>query len=259
MRFGLFVALIVALASPAAWAGPAPVKLKKAASADAVSTGEALAGKLNNGRFPGAEERDPRNGMAFLHLAANHDDPKVVAAALRAMSYTWRSSSRKGSKRQVMNADYIAVVRARLADADGAVRLQALRAARLPLSGKRPDKGTLDAVLAILARPEAANQLAALTALGNVRDFATPRAAKGPIKGQVIDAIMPLLLSKEAHVLAGALDRLAKSAFPAMPKAKALAGHSLRLAKHPEAAVRGESMRLATALAGKKVGDGLLG
>lgn len=258
----LFTALAFALSlslAGTADAKPAPVKLSKPAAAEVTATADGLAGRIKNGRFPGVEERNPANGPAFLYLAATHPDPIVVAAALRAMSYTWRAEPRKGGKRTVMNADYVAVIKARLTDADGIVRKEALRAARLPLGRKDPDAAVLDALLAMLASENPGDQIAALTAVANVRAFARPRATKGPLKVRIIDAIMPLLRSREPAVVATALFRLNRSGYAGMPQAQALAGHSLRLAKHPEGAVRGEAMRLAATLEGKKASPKLVG
>lgn len=252
------LALSLALAAPAA-AKPAPVKLSKPAAAEVVQTADALAAKIKNGRFPGADERNAANGQAFLHLAANHPDPIVVAAALRAMSYTWRAEPRKGGKRSVMNADFVAVVRTRLSDADGVVRQQALRAARLPLGGKAPDETVLATLLAMLGSDNPADQIAALGSTANVRAFIQARSTKGPLKARVIEAILPLLKSKEPAVVATALFRLNRAAYPGMPQAKVLERETLRLAKHPEAAVRGEALRLATSLGGKSPDKALLG
>lgn len=253
--------LALCLSLPAAvGAKPAPVQLSKPAPAAVASTADALAGRVNqNGRFPGGDERNPANGPAFLHLAATHPDPAIVAAALRAMSYTWRSEPRPGGKRSVMTPDYVTVVRARLAAEEGIVRAAALRAARLPLNGRTPDAGVLDAVLAMVTKGSVADQLAAMSALGNVQAFARSRTTKGPIKARVIDTLEPLLLSKEPVIIAATLRRLERSGYPGMPKADAIAAHTLRLAKHPEAAVRGESLRLASTLAGKKADDKLIG
>lgn len=264
MRRGLLSTLALAFAltltfGADALARPAPVQLSQPMPAGVSATADALAAKVREGRVPGADERDPDHGLAFLHLAATHPDPAVVAAALRGMSYTWRTEPRKGGRRQVMNPDYVAVVRARLGDADGMVRQQALRAARLPLGAATPDAQVLDAVLAMLGRPAPADRIAAVTALGNVRDFARPRPSSGPIKARVVDAVMPLLQAKEPAVIGAGLARLYRSAYPKMPQADALEGHAQRLAKHPESAVRGESLRLAVALAGDKPSESLIG
>ncbi len=252
------LALSLALAAPAG-AKPAPVPLSQPAAAAVVQTADALAARVTNGRFPGPDERNAANGPAFLHLAANHPDPVVVAAALRAMSYTWRSSPRKGSKRTVMNDDYVAVVRVRLTDADGPVRGAALRAARLPLGTKNPDPAVVDTLLKLFESANPGDQIAALGAVTNIRAYSRARATKGPLKARVIDAIMPLLKSKEPAVIASALFRLNRSAYASMPKAKELARETARLAKHPEPAVRGEALRLATTLSGKKPDARLLG
>lgn len=261
MRLGLLFTFVFALAGLPAFAsaGPPAVKLKKPLAAAEADAATALASQVRNGRFIGAAERDPANGRLFLHLAATHDDPAVIAASLRAMSYTWRRQPRRGGKRPVMDADYIAVVKARLGASEDAVRAQALRAARLPIGGKKPDVAVIDQVLTILARPAVPDQLAALTSVANVSDFSSNRATRGPLKAKVTKAVLPLLDSKEPIVVATALYRLAKAAFPGMPEARALAGHSLRLAKHPEPAVRGESLRLAAGLAGKKPDNQLIG
>ncbi len=252
--------LAFCLALPAvAGAELAPIKLSRSAPADVVSTADALAAGVEGGRFSGAEERNPENGQAFLHLAATHPDPAVVAASLRAMTYTWRSTPRPGGKRSVMNRDFVTVVHTRLGAEEGIVRKSALRAARLPLSGKSPDPGVLDAVLGLIEKGSTADRLAALITLGNVQAFARSRATKGPLKARVIDALMPLLLTKDAAVVASTLRRLSRSAYPGMPQVKALAGHAQRLAKHPEPAVRGEALRLATTLAGRKASSALTG
>lgn len=254
----LALAVSLSLAGPAD-AKPAPVKLSQPAAADVSATADDLVSRIKNGRFPGVEERNAANGQAFLHIAATHPDPVVVAAALRAMSYTWRAEPRKGGKRSVMNADFVAVVRARMTDADGVVRKEALRAARLPLGRKTPDAATLDTLLKMFESAETADRVAALSAVANVRAYNRARATQGPLKARIIEAIMPLLRSNDPVVVASALFRLNRSGYAGMPKAKELEGHSKRLAKHPEAAVRAEAMRLAVTLSGKKPDGALIG
>lgn len=252
------LAALTGLPAGAALAAPAPVPLQQPASADETALADLLVSRLRDGRFVGADERNPDHGRAFLHLAATSSDPVIVAAALRGLSYTWRREGRESARRPAMNADYVKVVRARLADADGRVRLEALRAARLPLGGKKPDASILDAVLAMLTSKNEADQIAAIEALYNVRDFASPRAMPGPIKEKVIKAMLPLLDEKSPQLVAGALYAFAQSAYPAMPEAATIDARGLRLAKHPEPAVRAESLRVAVALAGKKADDRLL-
>lgn len=234
-----------------AWAKPAPITLSQV-PAGAQAQGDALVGQMKNGRFPGVAERDGSNAQAFLYLAARHPDPAVVAAALHAMSFTWRRQAKPNARRPAMNADYVKVVNTRLTDADGVVRLGALRAARLPLGGKRPDATTVDTVLKMLAAKDAAERIAGLEAIYNVRDFQSNRPTKGTRKAQIIEAVMPLLQDKEPWLIAAAAHRLARVAYPTMPQAKTLEAQSMRLAKHNEAAIRGGALLLAANLAGKK-------
>lgn len=257
-RAALFaLALLTALPAGLALAAPAPVPLQKPATADEVALADALVGRMRDGRFVGADERNPDHGRAFLHLAASSTDPTVVAAALRALAYTWRREPRNNARRPAMNADYVKVVSARLADSEGRVRNEALRAARLPLGGAKPEAGVLDAVLKMLASPNEADRLAAIEAVYNVRDFSTARQTQGPLKERVVRALLPLLDDKAPHILAATLYAFAQAGYPGMPEAKTIEAKALRLAKHPEAAVRAEALRVAVALAGKKADDRL--
>lgn len=244
-------AAITAAPTGDAIAGPAAVKLKKPTKADDVTLSKALVGRMRDGRFVGADERNPVNGRAFLHLAATSDDATVVAAALRALGYTWARAPRRSSKRPAIDADYVAVVRARIADPDGKIRYEALRAARLPIGGEKPDLPTIDVVLALLTSANEADQMAALESVYNIRDFAAPRKTQGPLKAKVIKAVLPLLDSKSHPVVAGAFYAFAQSAYPGMPEAETLLARAKRNAKHPEPAVRAESLRLASAIAPK--------
>lgn len=244
--------------SSTASAKPAPITLSKVAP-DAQSRGDELVAGMKNGRFAGVAERKVENAQAFLHLAAQHPDPAVVAAALRAMSFTWRREGKSKSKRPAMTPDYIKVVNTRLSDADGVVRLAALRAARLPLGGRSANAETVDLVLKMLGAKDAADRIAGLEAIYNVRDFQTNRPTKGKRKAQIIQAVIPLLQDKEPWLIAAAVHRLARVAYPTMPEAKALAAQSLRLAKHSEAGVRGGALLLAANLAGQKPDAKLLG
>lgn len=253
MRCLALVVLTALTALPAGtvFAGPTPVKVKKPASADDQALAKALVGRMRDGRFVGIDERSPVNGRAFLHLAATSDDPAIVAAALRGLSYTWSRTARRGSKRPAVNADYIAVVRTRLGEKDGRIRGEALRASRLPIGGEKPDMPTVDAVLALLASANEADQVAALEAVYNIRAFSSPRRTPGDLKAKVIKAVLPLLDSKSHAVAAGAFYAFAQSAYAGMPEAATLAARAKRSAKHPEPAVRAEALRLTSALASK--------
>lgn len=245
------LATLTVLPAGSVLAGPAPVKVKKPASADDQALAKTLVERMRDGRFVGVDERNSVNARAFLHLAATSDDPAVVAAALHALSYTWSRTARRNSKRPAVNADYVTVVRARLGAKNDRIRGEALRAARLPIGGDKPDQATIDAVLALLASPGEANQIAALEAVYNIRAFASPRRMSGPLKAKVIKAVLPLLDSKSHAVVAGAFYAFAQSAYADMPEAATLAARAKRSGKHPEPAVRAEALRLASALAPK--------
>ncbi|MCA9541244.1 MAG: hypothetical protein KC620_20225 [Myxococcales bacterium] len=244
--------LFSALLSAPAFAAPlADVATRKAVDdADKTRAAE-LMSKAKNGHFDRRTERDVANARAFLHLAAHHPDPNITAAALLGLGRTW-DRARNTAGRPVIDADYIAVVRARLGAAEGQVQQGALRAARLPLGEDKPDAAIINAVMALIEKGTPPAQLAGIEAIYNVRSFQRPKPRDPALKARIVTALLAAVDAPEEYVAAQAISRLAQVATPDMPKAAELGEKAKALASHRSPAVRGHALMLAAALAGPK-------
>ena len=243
---------VLAIATAAQAQKQEPVKLAGTPKAEVLAAATKLADQVRGGRFPHVVRRDPALAQQFLWLAATHAEPEVVAASLEGMSRTF--SRRAHKDRATVDENYRAVVRARLASTAGAVQRHALRAARQIMGDDKVDLATLDGVLALATGGSPAARIEAIRALTNVRDFQLPKARPGEIKAKVVKAIASDLSHADTAVVAVALDRLARSAYPDLPMRDALMTQARTLMASTEPAVRGNALILLGRLG--KPGDG---
>lgn len=231
-------------------AAPPDVPTKLVAKGDDLARATALATAVQNRSLNIRQRIDAGNARAWLHLAATHDDPKVVAAALMGMERTWSRTAKGKSKRAKVDEDYRKVVLARLKDADGAVRAGALRATRL-LLGEKPDAEVLARIIEMIAKDSPAGREAAMAAAFNIQDFQLAQKRAGDVKDRVVAAIAPALEASEPWLVAAALHHLARTAFPEMPQRDGLMAKARALLAHADPGVRGQAMLLAARIAKK--------
>ena len=197
--------------------------------------------------LPSATLGDSRNARPFLHLAARNADATVVAAALSGMARGWSRTGKGG--RPKVNGDYSKVVLTRLGDPDGRVVAAALKAARLLTGGEKPHAKTIAKVINLAEKGKPPARVAAIDSLVNVRAFQVARPMGGGDKAKVVAAITPALSAAEPYVVAAAVNRLARAAYPAIPKRDELAAAAKRLDGHRDPGVRGMALVLAARIA----------
>jgi len=161
-----------AAASAKASGGPklrVPVKLRLTEAQQKAAS--ALAGKAKGGSFPTKVVKNRANAPLFLYLAASSDDPKIIAASLKAMASAFASAdSKRGANRA--GREYAKVVAAHLKSKDPAVVAAAIRASRRALAGKRPPNALVGQLVALAERdPQIGTRIEALQALRQVSHF----------------------------------------------------------------------------------------
>lgn len=189
------------------------------------------------------------DALAYLAAAAQGQNPKVVAHALKGMARSWSLKGEAGAR---VNKDFIKVVRARLQSGPKRVRVAAFEPARLLLAQRPVHKGVLTDVMASLKASNSTIRFFAVRSLFNVGDFQIPKARKGALKGKIIQAVLPLLDDPKASVVAATADVLARVGFDAMPHRKKIIGKAKALVNHEKAKVRGTALHLWSVLAKKK-------
>lgn len=247
MRFALVALCALSLVGTAHAQKQTPVKLSGTPDAAVVTGANSLADQVRGAQFPHITRRDPALARQFLWLAATHPEPEVVAAALDGMGRTF--ARRKHKERPTVDENFRKVVRARLGSKAGVVQMQALRAARLIIGDEKVDAGTLDKMIELAEKGSTTARVAAIRALGNVRDFQIAKARPGDAKAKVVKAILPALSAPDAVLQAVAADRLGRSAYPDMPERGPVLEAARGLLTHADAAVRATALMLAARVA----------
>lgn len=247
MRFALVALCALSLVGTAHAQKQTPVKLSGTPDAAVVTGANSLADQVRGAQFPHITRRDPALARQFLWLAATHPEPEVVAAALDGMGRTF--ARRKHKERPTVDENFRKVVRARLGSKAGVVQMQALRAARLIIGDEKVDAGTLDKMIELAEKGSTTARVAAIRALGNVRDFQIAKARPGDAKAKVVKAILPALSAPDAVLQAVAADRLGRSAYPDMPERAPVLEAARGLLTHADAAVRATALMLAARVA----------
>jgi hypothetical protein len=247
MRFALVALCALSLVGTAHAQKQTPVKLGGTPDAAVVTGANDLAEQVRGAQFPHITRRDPALARQFLWLAATHPEPEVVAAALDGMGRTF--ARRKHKERPTIDENYRKVVRARLGSKAGVVQMNALRAARLIIGDEKVDAGTLSKMTEMAEKGSTTARIAAIRALGNVRDFQIAKARPGDAKAKVVKAILPALGASDTTLQAIAADRLGRSAYPELPERAKVLEAAKGLLTHKEAAVRAPALMLAARLA----------
>ncbi len=167
--------------------------------------------------------------------------------ALEGMGRTW---SRTGDgKRPKIDGDFRKVVMTRLGDGNGQVVMGALKAARMLTAGKKAHAKTVERILKLSKDGPANRRAAAIDALVNVRGCQIPRASNSGYKAKCVAVMLTALDAKETFLVATAVNRLARAAFPKIPRRDDLATVAKRLHGHKDPGVRGLAVLLAARVA----------
>lgn len=196
----------------------APVAITYALSAAEQDTRQGLALKILDGKLKGLALRNRKNAVIFRDLAAKHPHPRVVAGALTAMGRTF--SSRKGRGAQI-DEDYRKVVRVRMGATNPLIKVAALDAARLVLSGT-PDPTFLDAVIAMSQQDEPISKAAAIRTLVSLPIIQTGEAVKDPLYTKVTSALLASTASADDAARTIFIERMARTMTPKNPIAAQL-------------------------------------
>lgn len=184
----------------------APVEIS--ATLDDVLEGRraGLAIKILDGKLRGIALRDRSNAPVFLDLAAKHPHPKVVAGALGAMSRTF---TRRAGRGTVVDEDYRKVVRVRLRAKNPEIRLAAIEATRLLLSGK-PEAPFVDLLLAETLNPHGPTRTQAVRQLVQLPVVQTGEPANDPIYAKVMAGLLAATKDAPPATLISVMERLAR-------------------------------------------------
>ncbi|MGK0361955.1 MAG: hypothetical protein ACI9U2_004275 [Bradymonadia bacterium] len=183
---------------------------------------QALALKILDGKLKGLALRNRKNAVIFRDLAAKHPHPRAVAGGLSAMGRTF--STRKGQGMQV-DEDYRKVVRVRMRASNPLIKVAALDAARLLLSGT-PDPAFLDAVIKMSQDADPTSRTAAVGALVSLPVVQAGEAVADPLYLKVTEALMSIEYVADSASLIILMERMARtidSKNPAAPKLAAVA------------------------------------
>lgn len=225
-----------------------PVQITATPTPDQQARADALAADILAGKLNRLVARQPQNAFSFLFLAASHPRAEVVGASLENMSKTWRRTG-KSDAAPLVDADYVAVVRARLASPEPRVRGGALLAARLLLTAEVPDEPVLAAALELAKSGTPAERVAAAALLMNIRDFQLAKPAKGNLQARIVDALLAGLAAPEPYVTAAILDKLSRAAYPEIVRRDDLKAVAEARLTHEEPGIRGTATLLLARLA----------
>ncbi len=224
-------------------AGPA-VALDFVPSEAQKDTLKALRARLGDDqtRFPVEEARRKTNAKLFTYLAATSDEPRVVEAALEAISSAY---SPRSTQKEAPDADLDRVLLEYLPSSQPKILAAALSAARIPLMGKPSDR----LLAAVAARGSEREDVVVRYSVVDVLNLVAPARRND----DVLRVFEAALAAREAHLVASGLEALTMSlpALSAAPaRAKLLAPRVLTLTQHGDPGVRGRALELLVGLEG---------
>ena len=193
---------------PPAQESPAETESQSAAteptfSEEARDKGQAILTVAGGKRVDFQLGSDPVNAEPLLWVVHNAEgDTKV--SALSMLSRVWTNSERDEKRMQTTPAYHQVIVSA-LGSEDPKVKLAAIKAARLSVSGETPDESVMAKLLALGNDPKPETVYAAMQVLGGVR-----QASKNP---QIVDIYLKALKSDQTYLVSSALFRLRHSSY----------------------------------------------
>lgn len=209
------------------------IALKEPLSEVDVNEATKLKDNMRRALFPWSERMEPANARRFLHLAAQDDNPEVIAAALQAMSQCWTSNP-KDDKRMLVDEDYKAVVVARLRHPDKRVQGRAMEASGPAITGEKPDEALIDALATLaLEHPEAPTRYSAVVAVA--------RAANFQKREKVVQALLKALDAEETYLISTAILYMQFSAY-SLPQRSVFRDKAEALMGHEDPGVRGRAV-----------------
>lgn len=221
--------------APVAGVTVAPVAISATLDEAGQRTRMDLAGKILDGKLKGLALRNRKNAPFFLDLAASHPHPKVVAGALGAMSRTFTRDDDKGTP---VDEDYRKVVRVRLEAKDQTIRLAALGATRLLVSGK-PEAPFVDLLIAAAKSEDEATRTRASRILTQLSVVQTGEPANDPLLPKVLGALVAAAKDAPASTAATIMERLARPMTATTPHRAELAALALANRASADPGVRG--------------------
>jgi len=201
---------------------------------------KALLGSLRGERFPMEAIRKPKHAPLFLYLADTEKRADVVLAALQALTIAYTSVPNHKTRVQA-EEDYARVVAARLSSQDPKILERAIEASSHAVSGQKPSREVIDALVKIASsHDDAAIRAEAIDRLRLIRGFwDDPRVAA---------ALLKALHHREPFVISRALFGLRPRAAQLPDKEKFLE-RGLELLEHPDPGVRGRAAEFVGRLA----------
>jgi hypothetical protein len=167
--------------------------------------------------------------------AANYGDVNIGPAAMVALEARW-TTYEKTKDKEIVDDDYRKVVRAYLASDDGVTLARSIAAAKTLLLGESPDQETIDLLLAIYERNDAAKS-AVIDSLWTVKDWSKKPAISAMFEGA--------LSSPEDHLVSSALFRWSGGIFSSTDRERVM-GVVEGLLSHKNPGIRGRSIEMLT-------------
>ncbi len=201
---------------------------------------KALLASLRGERFPMEAVRKPKFAPLFLYLADTSDQPNVVLAALQALTIAYTSVPKHETRVQA-GESYARVVAARLSSPDPKILERAIEASSHTVSGEKPSREVIDALVRISSsHDDAGIRAEAIDRLRLIRGFWDD--------AKVAAALLKALHHREPFVVSRALFGLRPRAAQLPDKEKFLE-RGLELLEHPDPGVRGRAAEFVGRLA----------